>query len=279
MATSPATRVAGRVAVPVLGLFWLAVTTIPFLFMVMTTFKTQQESYASSVWALPEGLNFVNYSDVLAGPFFIYLKNSVMVVVISVILIVLISSMAAYAFARMRFRLNDSLFGLVVAGMIVPIHITLVPIYLMTRDMGLYDSPFALVGPYVATSLPISIFILTEFMRQIPKELEEAARLDGCGPFAIFFKIFFPLSGPGLSTIAIYNAIMLWNEFIFAYVLTSSTSTRTLPLAIWDYQGQYSSNIPAILAVVTLTSLPLVVAYAFGQEKIVKGMMAGSVKG
>lgn len=279
MASSPAARITGRVAVPVLGLFWLAVTTVPFLFMVMTTFKTQEESYSSSVWALPESLNFVNYADVLSGPFLAYLKNSVMVVVISVILIVLISSMAAYAFARIRFRLNDTLFGLIVAGMIVPIHITLVPIYLLTRDIGLYDSPFALVGPYVATSLPISIFILTEFMRQIPKELEEAARLDGCGPFTIFFKIFFPLSGPGLSTIAIYNAIMLWNEFIFAYVLTSSTSTRTLPLAIWDYQGQYSSNIPAILAVVTLTSLPLVVAYAFGQEKIVKGMMAGSVKG
>jgi len=279
MAASPVTRAAGRVAVPVLGLFWLAVTTVPFLFMVMTTFKTQQESYGSSVWALPESLNFVNYRDVLSGPFFAYLKNSVMVVTLSVALILVISAMAAFAFARMRFRLNEPLFGLIVAGMIVPIHITLVPIYLMTRSMGLYDSPFALVGPYVATSLPISVFILTEFMRQIPKELEEAARLDGCGHFAIFFKIFFPLSGPGLSTVAIYNAIMLWNEFIFAYVLTSSTSTRTLPLAIWDYQGQYTANIPAILAVVTLTSLPLVVAYAFGQEKIVKGMMAGSVKG
>lgn len=279
MASSPVARITGRVAVPVLGLFWLAVTTVPFLFMVMTTFKTQEESYASSVWALPEGFNLVNYQAVLAGPFFTYFKNSVMVVVISVILIMLISAMAAFAFARMRFRFNEALFGLIVAGMIVPIHITLVPIYLMTRDMGLYDSPFALVGPYVATSLPISVFILTEFMRQIPKELEEAARLDGCGPFAVFFKVFLPLSGPGLSTIAIYNGIMLWNEFIFAYVLTSSTSTRMLPLAIWDYQGQYSSNIPAILAVVTLTSLPLVVAYAFGQEKIVKGMMAGSLKG
>jgi raffinose/stachyose/melibiose transport system permease protein len=279
MASSPVSRAAGRVAVPVLGLFWLAVTTVPFLFMVMTTFKTQQESFASSVWALPEALNFVNYADVLSGPFLAYLKNSVMVVAISVVLIVVISAMAAYAFARIRFRFNEALFGLIVAGMIVPIHITLVPIYLMTRQMGLYDSPFALIGPYVATSLPISVFILTEFMRQIPKELEEAARLDGCGPFTIFFRIFFPLSGPGLSTVAIYNAIMLWNEFIFAYVLTSSTSTRTLPLAIWDYQGQYTANIPAILAVVTLTSLPLVVAYAFGQEKIVKGMMAGSVKG
>ena len=279
MASSPVARATGRVAVPVLGLFWLAVTTVPFLFMVMTSFKSQQESFSSSVWALPEALDLVNYRSVLEGPFLTYFKNSVMVVVISVILIMLISAMAAFAFARMRFRFNEALFGLIVAGMIVPIHITLVPIYLMTRQLGLYDSQFALVGPYVATSLPISVFILTEFMRQIPKELEEAARLDGCGPFAIFFKVFLPLSGPGLSTIAIYNGSMLWNEFIFAYVLTSSTSTRTLPLAIWDYQGQYTSNIPAILTVVTLTSLPLVVAYAFGQEKIVKGMMAGSLKG
>lgn len=279
MASSPVARVTGRIAVPVLGLFWLAVTTVPFLFMVMTSFKSQQESFSSSVWALPEALDLVNYRSVLDGPFLTYFKNSVMVVVISVILIMLIGAMAAFAFARMRFRFNEPLFGLIVAGMIVPIHITLVPIYLMTRQLGLYDSPFGLIGPYVATSLPISVFILTEFMRQIPKELEEAARLDGCGPFAIFFKIFLPLSGPGLSTVAIYNGIMLWNEFIFAYVLTSSTSTRTLPLAIWDYQGQYTSNIPAILTVVTLTSLPLVVAYAFGQEKIVKGMMAGSLKG
>ena len=279
MASSTTARIVRPIAVPVLGLFWLAVTTMPFLFMVMTTFKTQQESYASSVWSLPEALNFVNYRAVLSGLFLVYLKNSVMVVTISVVLIILISAMAAFAFARMRFRFNEALFGLIVAGMIVPIHITLVPIYLMTRDMGLYDSPFALVGPYVATSLPISVFILTEFMRQIPKELEEAARLDGCGPFAIFFKVFLPLSGPGLSTVAIYNAIMLWNEFIFAYVLTSNPANRTLPLAIWDFQGQYASNIPAILSVVTLTSLPLIVAYAFGQERIVKGMMAGALKG
>ena len=268
-----------RVAVPVLGLLWLAVTTLPFIFMVLTSLKTQQETFTGAVWALPERFNLGNYADVLSGNFLVYLRNSVMVVTLSVALILLIASMAAYAFARLRFSFDGPLFGLVVAGMVVPIHITLVPIYLMTRDMGLYDTPFALVGPYVATSLPVSIFILTEFMRQIPKELEEAALLDGCGPFVIFGRIFLPLSGPGLSTVAIYNAIMLWNEFIFAYVLTSSTNNRTLPLAVWDYQGQYTANIPAILAVVTLTSLPLIVAYAFGQERIVKGMMAGSLKG
>ena len=268
-----------RVAVPTLGLFWLAVTTLPFIFVVMTSLKSQQETFTGSVWALPEKLNFENYLAVLQGGFWVYLRNSVFVLVLSIGLILVISSMAAYAFARLKFRLNKPLFGLIVAGMIVPIHITLIPIYLLIRNVGLYDTQFALIGPYVATALPISIFILTEFMRQIPKELEEAAKLDGCGPFGIFWKVFLPLSGPGLSTVAIYNGISLWNEFIFAYLLTSNPANRTLPLAIWDFQGQYTSNIPAILSVVTLTSLPLIVAYAFGQERIVKGMMAGALKG
>ena len=268
-----------RFTVPTLGLFWLAVTTLPFIFVVMTSLKSQQETFTGSVWALPERLNFENYLAVLQGGFWVYLRNSVFVLVLSIGLILVISSMAAYAFARLKFRLNKPLFGLIVAGMIVPIHITLIPIYLLIRNVGLYDTQFALIGPYVATALPISIFILTEFMRQIPKELEEAAKLDGCGAFGIFWKVFLPLSGPGLSTVAIYNGISLWNEFIFAYLLTSNPANRTLPLAIWDFQGQYTSNIPAILSVVTLTSLPLIVAYAFGQERIVKGMMAGALKG
>jgi raffinose/stachyose/melibiose transport system permease protein len=268
-----------RVGIPLLALIWLAVTTIPFLFMVVSSFKSQEETFASSVWAPPSHFYWGNYTAVLQGPFFTYFRNSVFTVGVSVLLIVIISAMAAYVFARMRFRLNKLLFGLVVAGMIVPLHATLVPIYLLTRNLGLYDTPFALLGPYVALSLPVSIFILTEFMRQIPRELEEAAQLDGCGPFTIFWRIFFPLSGPGLATVAIFNGIGLWNEFIFAYMLTSTSEHRTLPLAIWDFMGQYASNIPSMLAVLVLTSLPLVVAYAFGQERVIKGMMAGSLKG
>jgi raffinose/stachyose/melibiose transport system permease protein len=268
-----------RIGLPLLALIWLIVTTLPFLFVLATSVKTQDETYSSPVWALPRHIFFGNYVAVLEGPYFQYFRNSVFVVGVSVLLIVLVSAMAAYAFARLRFSLNKTLFAMIVAGMIVPLHATLVPIYLLTRNLGIYDTPFALLGPYVALSLPISVFILTEFMRQIPRELEEAAQLDGAGPFRIFWRIFFPLSSPGLATVAIYNGIGLWNEFIFAYMLTSTPEHRTLPLAIWDFQGQYSSNVPAMLAVVTLTSLPLIVAYAFGQERVIKGMMAGSLKG
>lgn len=261
------------------ALGWLAVTLLPLIFVVFTSLKSQQDTFERPVWALPSRLDWSHYASVLHGGFFGYLRNSVFVVGVSVLLIVLIAALAAYALSRLKFRFRQALFGLIVAAMVVPLHITLVPIYLMTRDLGLYDTPLALIGPYVATSLPVSVFILAEFMRQIPRELEEAAELDGCEPWAIFLKIFLPLSGPGIATVAIYNGIHLWNEFIFAYVLTSSPGNRTLPLALWDYQGEFSSNLPAMLAVVTLTSLPLIVAYAFGQERIVKGMMAGSLKG
>jgi raffinose/stachyose/melibiose transport system permease protein len=268
-----------RLLVPLLAVLWLAVTTFPFLFVVFTSLKTNEETYSSPVWALPARFNITNYVTVLHSTFLTYLRNSVFVVSVSLILIVLVSAMAAFALARMRFRFNKTIFAAIVAGMIVPLHVTLVPVYLLTRNIGLYDTPFALIGPYVATSLPVSIFIMTEFMRQIPIELEEAAKIDGCNPFGLFWRVFFPLSTPGIATVAIYNGIALWNEFIFAYVLTSSPQNRTLPLAIWDFQGQYASDIPTILAVVTLTSLPLLVAYAFGQERIIKGMMAGALKG
>jgi raffinose/stachyose/melibiose transport system permease protein len=272
-------RPVSRAVVWLLALGWLTITLLPLAFVLFTSLKSQAETFDRPVWALPRSVDMSHYADTLSAGFLTYLRNSVFVVGTSVVLIVVVSSMAAYALARLKFRLNRPLFALIVAGMIVPIHITLVPVYLMTRAAGLYDTPFALIGPYVATSLPVSIFILAEFMRQVPRELEEAAELDGCGPFMIFAKIFLPLSTPGIATVAIYNGIALWNEFIFAYVLTSTPQHRTLPLALWDFQGQYSSNIPAMLAVVVLTSLPLIVAYAIGQERIVKGMMAGSLKG
>ncbi|WP_407541859.1 carbohydrate ABC transporter permease (plasmid) [Deinococcus radiomollis] len=269
----------GPVFTGLLAVLWLLVTTLPFVFLVFTTFKSQSDIYSTPVWALPKSFDLSNYVLVLQGSFFTYLKNSAFVVIVSIALTVTLSSMAAFAFARLKFRLSGVLFGLIVAGLIVPVHVTLIPIYLLTRSLGLYDTVFALIGPYVAFALPISIFILTEFMRQIPREMEESAQIDGCGPVRMFTSIFLPLSVPGLATVAIYNGISMWNEFIFAYVLTSSPAHRTLPLAIWDFQSEHSSNMPAILAVVTLTALPLIVAYAFGQERIIKGMMAGSIKG
>lgn len=266
----------------VLAVVWLLIAATPFYFMALTGFKDQFEllGRGASVFAFPENPILRNFLDVLtSGGFFVYLGNSLLIVTVSVAVILLLSAMASFVFARLRFRLSGPLFGFILAGLVIPLHVTLIPVYLFTRQIGLYDSLWALLGPYVAFNLPVSIFILTEFMREIPVELEEAARLDGCTTMGRFFRIILPLSTPGLATLAIYNAVILWNEFVFAFVLITSPERQPLPLAIWEYQGQYTMNIPAIMAVLTLSTLPLILVYIFGQERIVSGMMAGVLKG
>lgn len=231
------------------------------------------------VFQLPDKLNWSNYQSVFQGRFFLYVKNSVLVLVISLALLLFISACAAYPLARFRFKLNGAIYGIIVACMSIPMHITLIPVFKMTRNIGLYDSIWALIGPYVAFGIPISVFILTGFMKGIPKDIEEAAAIDGCNKYRMFFTIILPLSKAGLSTLAIYNGVTMWNEFSFAYTLTQSPEARTLPLAVWDFQGQYSMNTPMIMAVLTLTVLPLILLYIFMQDKLVKGMTAGAVKG
>jgi raffinose/stachyose/melibiose transport system permease protein len=261
------------------AVIWLVIAGAPFLFQIFTSFKTQGEFISGGLFKLPEKFSFENYSTVMMGGFYKYFFNSLVVIVISLTLLLFISAFAAYPLSRMQFRLNKPIFAAIVAAMSIPIHITLIPIFIMSIRLNIYDKLLALIGPNVAFNLPMSIFILTAFMQGISKEMEEAAEIDGCGKFSTFFKVIFPLSRSGLATLGIYNGVVIWNEFIFVMVLTQTQASRTLPLAIWEYQGQYSMNTPLIMALLILSSLPIILLYIFGQDKLVKGMMAGAVKG
>ena len=215
----------------------------------------------------------------LKGIYLYYFKNSVIVLVVSLTILLILSACASYPLSRFKFKFNKPIYAIIVACMSVPVHVTLLPIFLMTNKMGMYDSIWALIGPYVAFNLPISVFILVTFMQAIPKELEEAAEIDGCNKYRIFLNVMLPLVKPGLATLAIYNGVSIWNEFSFALTLTQSLPNRTLPLAIWEYQGQYTMNVPMIMSVLTISMLPMIIAFVFGQDKLIKGMMAGAVKG
>lgn len=264
----------------ILAILWLLVAFVPFLFMVLTGFKQKLETIMYGAFHLPETLYLQNYIDVITDVnFWIYFRNSVIVLVISLVILLFISACAAYPLSRFKFKLRGTVYLLIVAAMSVPIHVTMIPIFQMTIKMGLYDTIWALVPTSVAFAAPISVFILTGFMEGIPKELEEAADVDGCGIYRRFFKIIFPLSTPGLSTLAIYNGVNIWNEFIFAFTLTQSNGNRTLPLALWNYQGQYASNTAMIMACLTLSVMPMIILFIIMQDKLVKGMMAGAVKG
>ncbi|HIQ81397.1 MAG TPA: carbohydrate ABC transporter permease [Candidatus Scatavimonas merdigallinarum] len=256
----------------------LAVCVIPFLFMIITSLKSSQDLYSIPVYQLPEVFHFENYAEVLSGNFFQYLLNSLIVVAISVVLVLLVSAMASFSLIRVGFKGASGALGLIIAGMAIPVHVAIVPLFLMSVETNVYDTLFALIGPYVAFAIPMSIFILSDFMRTVPKEMEEAARIDGCPLYKIFFKIFLPLTSPALVTLAIYNAVQLWGEFLFALVLTQDIASRTLPLGIWEFKGVHQANIPMIMTFLTLSSLPLFIVYIAGQERMIKGMMVGSVK-
>ena len=263
----------------IFAVFAAIVAITPFIFMVLNSFKGKFEMLTKGVFALPDALNFENYKEVIGGNFVGYFVNSVVVLVVSLVLLLLISAFASYPLSRFKFKLKGVIYSIIVACMSIPVHITLIPIFKMSQRLHLYNSIWALIGPYVAMGIPISVFILSGFMKQIPKEIEEAAAIDGCGKIRMFFSIILPMAKPGLSTLAIYNGVNMWNEFIFAYTLTQSQENRTLPLAVWEFQGQYSMNTPMIMSVLTLTVLPMIILFIFAQDKLIKGMAAGAVKG
>jgi len=268
-----------RFFVGILALTALIISIVPFIFMVLNSFKGKFEMLTKGVFSPPASLNLSNYQGVLAGGFVHYFINSILVLAVSLTLILFLGACAAYPLSRFHFLLNHMIYALIVACMAIPIHITLIPVFQMTKAVGIYDSLLALIGPNVAFALPISVFILTNFMKGIPLEIEESAEMDGCNKYRMFFSMILPLTKPGLSTLAIYNGVNIWNEFGFAYTLTQSVEKRTLPLAVWDFQGQYAMNTPMIMAVLTLTVLPMILLFIFAQDKLVKGMMSGAVKG
>jgi raffinose/stachyose/melibiose transport system permease protein len=258
---------------------WLVIALVPFFFMVMNSFRKQFDMLSQGVFHMPDPWYFENYVNVVANGFFGYFLRSVIVVAVSMVLMLAIASCAAYPLSRMKFKLRGFLYAGIVAMMSIPMHVTLIPIFKMTTDMGLYDTLWALIGPYVTFALPMSVFILTAFMSTIPKEIEESAEIDGCGKYRTFFTMILPLSKSGLSTLAIYNGVSMWNEFAFANTLIQSPSNKTLPLALGQFKGEHSLDIPLILTVLVLSVLPMLILFIIFQDKLVKGMMAGAVKG
>ena len=207
--------------------------------------------------------------------------NSLLVAGVSVAASVMAASLAAYAFARIRFRFKETCFLLFLAGMMVPIHVTLIPLNrLLGPDaLRLKGTYFALIGPYVGFALPISILILRRAFEGVPVELEEAARIDGCGTWGIFWRVALPLVKPALATVIIFNFLTMWNEFAFALTLISEPALRTLPLALWEFRGdEQSLNLAQTCAALAVTVLPVLILYALAQRHIIRGLTQGAVK-
>jgi raffinose/stachyose/melibiose transport system permease protein len=168
--------------------------------------------------------------------------------------------------------------SLFLLGLAIPIQATIIPVYLIIIKLGLYDSLMALILPSIAFAIPLGVLVLTNFVRNVPKELFESMRLDGASEWRTLWSLAFPLTRPALVTVAIYNGLAIWNGFLLPLILTQSPDKRTLPLALWTFQGQYSVNIPAVLASVVLTTLPILILYIVGRRQLLSGLTAGFSK-
>ncbi|MFD2924918.1 carbohydrate ABC transporter permease [Halobacillus naozhouensis] len=255
------------------------VNAYPIVWMVINSFKSEQE-FAVNQFGFPSEFVLENYVSAWnTANFGVLFKNSIFICLAATLITVFIGALASYFLARFSFKMNKIVYTLFLFGMLIPIHATLVPMFILIRNLGLLNSSVTLLFPYIAFNLPITIFILTSFMKAFPKDIEESAIMDGCGIFRIFWSIILPMSRPALATVVILNFINNWNEFSFALVLINDPNLQTLPLGLASFAGQFTTDYGAQMAGLTMTLVPILAFYLLLEKEIVKGMTAGAVKG
>ncbi|WP_433170298.1 carbohydrate ABC transporter permease [Actinoallomurus sp. CA-150999] len=257
------------------GLAWLLIVLVPVYWMVISSLRDQAGFLGQEQLLPPSHPTLDNYRRVLDNGFGRYLLNSAIVTVATVIVVVLVTLLAAYVIVRSERRIARGAFTLFLAGLAVPSHAVIIPIYLLIIRLHLYDSLLALILPTAAFGIPVAVLVTTAFMRDIPNELFEAMRLDGASEWRILWSLAAPLSRPAMITVGVYTAIQAWNGFLFPLILTQSPRTRVLPLSLWTLQGEFTIDVPAVLAAVVLSSLPLFAAYLIGRRQLVAGLTAG----
>lgn len=255
------------------------VALFPIVWVIMSSFKTNAEILSSGI-GLPSSLNPDGYIAALTiSPILKYFANSVVITVITTVLNVLFLAMAAYVFARSRFRGKNLLYFILSLSLVVPTTALLQPVYSVVNTMGLYDTKMGLILVYTAINMPMSLLILRGTFQSIPRALEEAAYLDGAGFLRTFFQIMLPCAKGGLTSAAVLTFLNSWNEFTFALMLTNGQDARTLPLSLSYFTAQFSFNYTAMFAAVTIAVIPSIVVFAVFQEQVVSSLTAGSVKG
>ena len=268
----------------VLG-FWAVMVIFPMLWSIMTSFKTDQEIFFSP-WALPKVLIFENFARAwIKARMGAYLINTLIIIIPALFLTLLLSSMASYVLARFEFKGRTFITYLFLLGMIFPIFLALVPLYFVMQKTGLLDTYLGMILVYIAFSLSFTIFFLTNFFRTLPKELGEAAIIDGASQYDIFFRVYLPLATPGLITMGIFNFLGQWNQYILPNTLmitnNDDVTHYVLSQGLYYLQSQqfYQNDWSGLFAAVTIVMVPTLVVYLIFNDRIEKGMTAGAIKG
>ncbi len=265
------------VSVTILVIAWIIIM-LPLLWGVLNSVKTNNEFYRNC-FGWPEKILWSNYSEAWKAGISDYIVNSFKVTGISTFITVAISSLAAYGLARYRFKGGKVMFLMILGGLMVSEYCIIVPLYNVFLKLGLRNTHTALYIVYVTMHTPFSVFLIRSYFLSMPREVEEAAIIDGCSPLGIFFRIALPLSKPILFSAALITAVACWNEFMFAMVFIDSQNLMTIPLGLQTFQGQYRTNWSITLSACVISSLPLLIAFLVAQKQFVRGLAAGSVKG
>ncbi|MCR2807659.1 carbohydrate ABC transporter permease [Paenibacillus soyae] len=263
-----------------LALFlYAAFTLYPLYWLIISAFKSNQDFF-NRPFGLPAGWQFSNISRAWElGDMGRAMMNSTIVTIASVVLTVVLGTLAAYALSRFAFRASGLVKGLFLLGMLIPIHSTLVPLFIFMNKIGMLDTYWSLILPYTAFELSIAIFLNIAYMQSIPREVEEAAMIDGNGWWGVFGRIIFPLCLPVIATVTILAFLRFWNDFSFALVFINSQALKTLPLSLSLFSDGFGTDYALTMGAMFIAVIPTIVIYLIFQEQIMKGMVAGSVKG
>ncbi|MFI7135151.1 carbohydrate ABC transporter permease [Nonomuraea sp. NPDC050153] len=257
------------------GIVWLVVVIVPIYWAVLASLRGQEGFFTANPLLPPDAPTLDNYALVLGNDFALYFLNSVIVTVTATTLTLAVSFTAAYAIVRSERRSLRLTFRLFLLGLAIPLQATIIPVYYLIAQAHLYDTLAAIILPSAAFAVPLTVIILVNFLRDIPAELFDSMRADGAGDWRMLWSLALPLARPALTTVMIYDALNVWNGFLFPLILTQSPDQRVLPLALWTFQGQFTVNVPAILAAILLSTLPVLALYIVGRRQLVSGLTAG----
>ncbi len=259
-------------------LFFSLVAVFPLIWIVYSSFKTRQE-FSLNVLSLPTKLNFSNYIDAIkTSNMTQYMLNSFVVSLVTIFTVVVIGFMTGYFLSRFDFKFRKTLYAFFIAGMLIPVHGLLIPLFIQLKTLGMLNSKLSLIIAYTAANLPLTIFLVEAFVRSIPVEMEEAAEIDGCPIYITLWRIIMPMTTPVLSTSMILTFLNAWNEFPFAMIIMNSNKYYTIPIGMKNFSGEFSTDYTQLLAASVLATLPVIIVYLLVSDKIIQGMTAGAVK-
>lgn len=257
---------------------YAVIVLFPLITMLLSSVKTTRDLFVNP-FGWPSQFEWANYARAWKeANFAIYFKNSLFITIVSTSSIILCASMAAFVLGRIRFRANAWIYGLFIAGLVVPSRLAIIPLFLLIRDLGLINKHLSLILVYTGGAMPFAIFLLTTFFRQIPKELEEAAVVEGAGLFTVYWRIMLPLVRPALATVAIFEALHSWNDFFFPLIFLRSNRLMTIPVGLSVFFGEYATDWATLFAALAISIVPVIVLFVLMSRQFIAGLTAGAIK-